>query len=63
MHIQIRPMGNFGLNRGAPWHVGTNGYICLICKQSAEDVTHSLLDCPFFKVTGDSFIIHKLEYY
>ena len=48
MHIQIRLMGNFGLNAGVPWYVGTNGAPCLICKQGT-DVTHFLLDCPFFK--------------
>ena len=51
MHIQIRFMGNFGLNKGVPWHVGTNRSLCFICKESTEDVTHFLLDCPFLKKT------------
>ena len=54
MPIQIRLMGNFGLSCGVPWHVGTNGSLCLICKQGTEDVTHFLLDCPFFKENVDS---------
>ena len=54
MHIQIRLTGNFGLNCGIPWDVGTNGSLCLICKQGTEDVTHFLLDCPFFKQNVDS---------
>ena len=54
MHIQIRLMGNFGLKGGVPWHVGTNGFFCLICKEGTEDVTHFLLDCTFFKENGDS---------
>ena len=54
MHIQIRLMGNFGLNGGVPWHVGTNRSLCLICKEGAEDVTHFLLECPFFKDNVDS---------
>ena len=33
MHVQIRLMGNFGLNGGVPWHVGTNRSLCLICKE------------------------------
>ena len=33
MHIQIRLMGNFGLNEGVPWHVGTNRSLCLFCKE------------------------------
>ena len=53
MHIQIRLMGNFGLDGGVPWHVGTNGSLCLICKEGTEDVTHSLLDCLFFKENVD----------
>ena len=53
MHIQIRLMGNSGLNGGVPWHVGTNGSFCLIYKQGTEDVTHFLLDCPFFKKNVD----------
>ena len=27
---------------------------CLICKQGTKDVTHFLLDCPFFKDNVDS---------
>ena len=55
MHIQIRLMGNFGLNGGVPWHVGKNGSLCkcLICKEGTEDVTHFLFDCPFFKENVD----------
>ena len=37
MHIQIRLMGNFGRNGGVPWHVGTNGSLCLICKQGTDE--------------------------
>ena len=45
---------NAGLNGGVPWHVGTNGSLCLICKEGTEDVTHFLLDRPFFKENVDS---------
>ena len=54
MHIKIRLMGNSGLNGGVPWHVGTNGSLSLICKEGTEDVTHLLLDCPFFKENDDT---------
>ena len=54
MHTQIRLMGNFGLNCGVPWHVGLIKWLCLICKQGTEDVTHFLLECPFFKENVDS---------
>ena len=52
--LQIRLMGNFGPNCGVPWYAGTNGSLCLICKQGIEDVANFLLDCPFFKVNIDS---------
>ena len=42
------------LNCGVLWLAGTKGSICLICKQGTEDVTHFLLDCPFFKENVDS---------
>ena len=45
MHVQIRLMGNLGV---------TNRSLCLICKEGTEDVTHFLLDCPFFKENVDS---------
>ena len=48
MHIQIRFMGNFGLN------CSVSGFLCLICKQGTEDLTHFLIDCPFFKENVNS---------
>ena len=53
MRIQIRLKGNFGLNGGVPWHCWYR-WITLICKEGTEDVTHFLLDCPFFKENVDS---------
>ena len=47
MYIHIKLMGNFGLNGGVPWHVGTNRSLCLICK---EDVTHFLLVLSLKKI-------------
>ena len=54
MRIQIRLMGNFGFNGSVQWHVGTNRSFCLICKEDTGDVTHFLLDCPFFKENVES---------
>ena len=51
MHIQIRLMGNFGLNCGARWH---KWFPLFDYKQSTEDVTHFQPDCPFFKGNVDS---------
>ena len=48
MHIQIRLLGNFGLNCGVPWHVDTYGWFPLFDLQT-ENVTYFLLDCPFFQ--------------
>ena len=43
-------MGNFGLNGGIPWLTNTDGELFyLLCKESAEDVSHFLLDCPNFR--------------
>ena len=48
-------MGNFGLSGGVPWHVRTNGSLCLIYKEGTYwDVTHFLLDCPLFKENVES---------
>ena len=50
LHAQIRIMENFGLNGGVPWLTNTDGELFyLLCKESAEDVSHFLLDCPNFR--------------
>ena len=38
-------MGNFGIN---------GGVLCLLCKESVEDVSHFLLDCPNFRDNRES---------
>ena len=40
LHVQIRLMGNFGLNAGVPWLRGTPGALCFICKKDLDDVNH-----------------------
>ena len=49
LHVQIRLMGNFGINGGVPWLTNTDGELCLLSKESVEDVSHFLLDCPNFR--------------
>ena len=49
LHVQIRLMGNFGINGGVPWLTNTDGELCLFRKESTEDVSHFLLDCPNFR--------------
>ena len=40
LHVQIRLMGNFGMNGGVPWFTNTDGELCLLYKESVEDVSH-----------------------
>ena len=42
-------MENFGINGGVPWLTNTDGELCLLCKESVEDVSHVLSDCPNFR--------------
>ena len=34
---------------GVLWLTNTDGELCLLCKESVEDVSHFLLDCPNFR--------------
>ena len=43
-HLQMRIMGNFGLNGGVPWLEGTNG---CVCQEGVEDNLHFLLGLLF----------------
>ena len=54
LHVQIRLMGNFGLNGGVPWLTNTDCGLYLLCKESVEDVSHFLLDCPNFRDNHES---------
>ena len=49
LHVQIRLMGNFGLNGAMPWI--TN---CFVCKRDTESLGHFLFDCPDFREHFDS---------
>ena len=59
-HLQMRIMGNFGLNGGVPWLEGTNGCVCYICQEGVEDNLHFLLDCSFLR-EHFSFLWSKLQ--
>ena len=54
LHVQIRLMGNFEINSGVPWLTNTDGELCLLCKESVEDVGHFLLHCPNFRDNRES---------
>ena len=49
LHVQIRLMGNFGLNGGVPRLTNTNGELCLFCKNSVDDISHFLSGCSSFR--------------
>ena len=54
LHVQMRLMGNFGLNGSLPWLQNTDGAICFICKEDIENVTHFFLDCSYFRNNFES---------
>ena len=43
-----------GINGGVPWLTNTDSELCLLCKESVEDVSHFLLDCPNFRDNRES---------
>ena len=46
-NLQIRLMGNFGLQYGAPWLRKSDSLTCLLCKDgNVEDISHFLFACP-----------------
>ena len=54
LHVQIRLMGNCGLNSGYPWLSNTDGARCFSCKESIEGVSHFFFDCSKFKDNFES---------
>ena len=53
LYVQIRFMGNFGLNGGVPWLTNTDGELCLFCK---NNVSHFLSDCSSFRDNFESLL-------
>ena len=49
LHVQMRFIGNFGLNTSIPWATATDSIICFICKESEETLHHFLFDCTGFR--------------
>ena len=47
--LQVRIMGNFGLNGGVPWLGGAHGCVCYICQEGVEENLHFLLGCSFLR--------------
>ena len=52
--MQIRLMGNFGINGGVPWLTNTDGELCPLCKESVEDISHFLSGRPNFRGNRES---------
>ena len=57
-HVQVRLMGNFGLNGRIPWLAETDGSLCFTCREDNKTLCHFLchffFDCPIFKPNFDS---------
>ena len=49
LHVQVRLMGNQGLNAGMLWLSDTDDRKCFICKNGVEDAGHFLFDCMSFR--------------
>ena len=50
-HVQVKLMGNFGLNGGIPWLAETDGSLCFTCREDNETLCHFLtapLSSQFF---------------
>ena len=43
-HVQVRLMGNFGLNGGIPWLAETDGSLYFTCREVNETLCHFLFD-------------------
>ena len=55
LHVQVRLMGNFGLNGSLPWLQNTDGAICFICKEDILKVWRIFfLDCSYFRNNFES---------
>ena len=53
-HVQVRLMGNFGLNGGIPWLAKTDGSLYFNCREDNETLCHFFFDCSTFKPNFDS---------
>ena len=49
LHVQVRLMGNFGLNTGVPWLSDMDGQKCFISKNGVEDAGHFFFDGMSFR--------------
>ena len=54
LYVQIRLMGNFGLNGEIPWITNTDDDLCYLRKRDTETLGHFLFDFPDFRGHFDS---------
>ena len=47
--MQVRIIGNFGLNGSVPWVKDIESTLCFICKEDIKNLDHFLVKCPQFK--------------
>ena len=59
-HVQVRLMGNFGLNGGIPWLAETDDSLCFTCREDNETLCHFFFDCPTFEPNFDSLWCNML---
>ena len=60
LHVQVRRMGNFGLNASIPWVKTTNSPVCFICKVGEETLYHFLFECTGFREHFDLLFCSNL---
>ena len=54
-NLQLRLMGNLGLQSGVPWLRIKGEDKCLLCHIEKEDMIHFALRCPYFFNDWKSF--------
>ena len=55
LHVQMRLIDDFGLNRSIPWFQNTDGTIRFICREDIASVAHFFIGCSCFRDNFESF--------
>ena len=55
VNIQLRLIGNYGLQSGLPWLRKEKSDACFLCKTESEDLSHFVLDVLILEMTGFVF--------
>ena len=62
LHVQIRLMGNYGLNGGITGITNTDDALRFVCKRDTETVGHFLFDCPDFREPLAMFTLYRIGF-